>query len=230
MKPMGKKSYGSIPHLPGSRQDRTDIGLNEGQAKILLVKERKHDIVIVQEKLDGSNVSVFFDGMEYFPLTRSGNLASSSKFPHHRQFATWVRHNWDKFQFLQPGERICGEWLGMAHGTIYELSHGPFVPFDIIKDSIREPYSSFVVRTDNQFPLPKVLHIGGACGIEKAEELLGNYGHHGAKDRAEGSVWRVENAGKVDFLAKYVRKDKVDGKYIPEVSGNPPIWLYGEYK
>jgi hypothetical protein len=36
----------------------------------------------------------------------------------------------------------------------------------------------------------------------------------------EGVVYRVERKGVVDFLAKYVRPDKVDGKYL---SGDP-IW------
>lgn len=26
-------------------------------------------------------------------------------------------------------------------------------------------------------------------------------------------------------MAKFVRPDKIDGKYIPEISGKPPIYL-----
>ena len=28
----------------------------------------------------------------------------------------------------------------------------------------------------------------------------------------------------VDFLVKYVRSEKVDGAYLPEVSGGEPVW------
>jgi hypothetical protein len=28
----------------------------------------------------------------------------------------------------------------------------------------------------------------------------------------------------VDFLAKWVRPDKVDGMYLPEISGKEPVW------
>jgi hypothetical protein len=57
---------------------------------------------------------------------------------------------------------------------------------------------------------------------------------HGAVDTVEGAVWRVERYGKVEFLAKYVRQDKVDGCYLPEVSGRDTIWngnldLYGVF-
>jgi hypothetical protein len=43
-------------------------------------------------------------------------------------------------------------------------------------------------------------------------------------DEIEGVVYRVERKGKVDFLAKYVRPDKVDGSYLPEVSGREAVW------
>ena len=58
-KPLGIKAYGSICHLPGSRLGVGDHKLNEGQTRILTERARdKHDVVIVQEKLDGSNVAV----------------------------------------------------------------------------------------------------------------------------------------------------------------------------
>jgi len=56
-KPLGRKSYGSIPHLPGSRLGPGDYHAHEGQARIATEKARdKHDKIYVQEKLDGSNV------------------------------------------------------------------------------------------------------------------------------------------------------------------------------
>lgn len=58
---------------------------------------------------------------------------------------------------------------------------------------------------------------------------------HGAMDPVEGAVWRVERNAQinrssservwmVDYLAKYVRPDKVDGCYLPEKNGGTPIW------
>lgn len=40
----------------------------------------------------------------------------------------------------------------------------------------------------------------------------------------EGAVYRVERRGEVDFLAKWVRPDKQDGCYLPEVSGGEAVW------
>jgi hypothetical protein len=47
---------------------------------------------------------------------------------------------------------------------------------------------------------------------------------HGAIDPVEGAVWRVERKGSYDFMAKYVRPDKIDGCYLPDISGKEAIW------
>lgn len=229
-KPLGRKAYGSIPHLPGSRTGPGDYTIHEGQARIATIKTRdKHDIVIVQEKLDGSNVCVA-KTKEYgiIPLTRSGYAALSSPYEQHHLFHVWVYQNYKMFDsILNEGERICGEWLAQAHGTRYELSHQPFVPFDIFDaTNKRINISTFHERTlYAKLPWPIILHRGGAISIEEALYRLGDHGYHGAIDQAEGLVYRVERKGEVDFLAKYVRPEKVDGKYLPEKNGlDEPIW------
>lgn len=55
-----------------------------------------------------------------------------------------------------------------------------------------------------------------------------------AIDPVEGAVWRVERSNPtgakgerkegVDFLVRYVRPDKVDGLYLPEISGKEAVW------
>jgi hypothetical protein len=47
---------------------------------------------------------------------------------------------------------------------------------------------------------------------------------HGAVDPVEGAIWRVERKGEVDFLTKYVRHDKEDGKYFPENNNGITTW------
>ena len=66
--------------------------------------------------------------------------------------------------------------------------------------------------------------------------LLGEYGHHGAIDPVEGAVWRVETNAQtepgrsnerqwiVNFVVKYVRPGKVDGCFLPELTGQSPVW------
>ena len=229
-KPIGRKSYGSIAHLPTSRKGPADHAISPGQAAIATMKTRdRNDCVIVQEKLDGSNVSVAKADGEIHALTRSGNLAQQSRYEQHQWFAAWVRDNADRFSFLMEGERVCGEWLAQAHGTRYALTHEPFVAFDLMRGEDRAPFVEFVNRVGQRFIMPRLLSIGPACSIERAMEMQ-DPATHGAIDPIEGAVWRVERDGKFDFACKYVRHDKADGCYLPDIANVPPVfnWRPGE--
>jgi len=226
IKPLGYKAYGSIPHLPGSRLGEGDHHCHEGQAKIATEKVRdRHDIVIVQEKLDGSCCSVAKINGQIVALGRAGYEARTSEYRVHHVFAEWVDENITRFNLLlQEGERVVGEFLGMAVGTIYNLHHEPFVPFDIMRGKYRFPFSVFTDRVrELDFTTPYLLHHGSSLSIASAMELIKVSGH-GAADPVEGAIWRVERKGEVDFLTKFVRHDKEDGKYFPEINNGVTIW------
>jgi hypothetical protein len=194
-----------------------DRHVAEGQARIATEKKRdKHDTIIVQEKLDGSCCGIAKVDGELFALTKKGYLASTSKFELHHQFSDWVARNNYRFDaILKDGERLVGEWMTVAHGTIYHLPHEPFVAFDIIgPGNKRLVFDEFMGRLTGFFTLPKLVSIGDPVSVENALNFLGKYGYHGAREQIEGAVWRVERKGVVDFLCKYVRADKVDGKYL----------------
>lgn len=202
-----------------------------GQASICTKKARRGDCIIIQEKLDGSNCGVALLNGNIIPLSRAGYPAISSPYIHHRMFHEWAIMNSAIFRsILMDGEALVGEWLALAHGTRYELTHGPFVAFDIMKDGVRLPFSRFVERVGAFLPTPAVISVGGPMSVAEAMTRLGDRGYHGALDPPEGVVYRVEHDGEVDFLAKYVRPDKVDGIYLPEISGKaiwnwkPPWW------
>jgi hypothetical protein len=179
----------------------------------------------VQEKLDGSNVAAFRSGNEILALVRKGYLARTSPFEMHHLFADWVDANKDRFlAALKDGERLVGEWLAQAHGTRYKLPHDPLVVFDLMRGSQRALYAELLERTTKgELVTPALIHQGSPLSIEAMLERL-EPSRHGAIDPVEGAVWRVERKGVVDFLAKYVRPDKVDGCYLPEVSWQPAIW------
>lgn len=223
MKPLGQKNYGSIGHLPNSRLGAGDYHIHEGQARICQEKPRdKHDIVVVQEKLDGSNVGIARVGGKIVALSRAGYLAQTSNFEMHQLFAAWVRENYARFDFLNEGQRLVGEWLAYAHGTIYDLPHEPFVAFDLMEKHTRTPYLKFMDIVGGRFVTPRLLHYGSPVHsdwIMRRIDLDTSY--HGAKEPIEGAVWRVERKGGVDFLAKFVRHGKEDGKYLRK-----DIWLW----
>ena len=224
-KPLGIKAYGSIGHLPNSRLGAGDHCVPAGQAVICTTKARdRHDRIIVQEKLDGSCVAVALVDGTLYPLGRAGYPANTSRYEQHHLFAQWVWDNEQRFRtVLRDGERIVGEWLAQAHGTVYDLStREPFGAFDIMVQSNRLPVDEFYARVDGIFSYPTLLHDGSPLTVEAAMERHANI--HWPCDEIEGVVYRVERKGRIEFLAKYVRPDKVDGKYLPEITGKAAVW------
>jgi hypothetical protein len=233
-KPLGRKAYGHIAHLPGSRVGPGDHTCHEGQARICTEKARdRHDRIIVQEKLDGSCCAVAKIDGSIVPLIRAGYRAEQSHYEQHRLFAAWVYERQDAFAaVLQDGERLVGEWLAQAHGTRYNLrDRDPFVVFDLMHEDERATVDELTARLEYRFDQPVLLHAGGPLAVKDAMALLAEQQYlTGAVDEPEGCVWRVERYDhrakrwRVDFLAKYVRPDKQDGCYLPEISSQPAVW------
>jgi hypothetical protein len=119
---------------------------------------------------------------------------------------------WDS---LPEGWRISGEWLHQAHGTIYE-PNAPFIAFDVFDGSnkrLLHDHARMLMGSCDVLGA-YVISDGPGLAIEDAIARLGEFGFHGAKEQVEGAVWRVETGGVFNFLAKYVRQDKEDGKYF----------------
>lgn len=234
-KPLGGHAYGSIGHLPGSRLGEGDHTIHQGQADILTLSPRRGDRIIVSEKLDGACMAVAKIGGEIVPLTRAGYRASDGTYDHLRAFHGYAMAREKIFaELLSDGERVVGEWLSLAHGTMYDSNSQlfePFVAFDIIgADGKRVLYDEFEERLGGVGIDSVAILYDGEEGfsIEDAITTLGRSGYHGALDEPEGAVWRVEREGRVDFLAKYVRPNKIDGLYLPNLSGRDPIWIWQE--
>ena len=226
MKPLGHKAYGHIAHFSGSRMTPADKHCHEGQQRIMTDKTRDwRDLIIVQEKVDGSNCSIARIDNKIVALTRSGYLADTSPYKQHHHFSKWVALNYNRFwSNLSNGERIVGEWMLQAHGTRYNLIHEPFVAFDIMTGHDRLTYVEFLKRIiPSGLPTPRLIHIGQPMKLKHAIEAIKTSGH-GSIDPVEGVVYRCERLGKVDFLCKWVRPDKEDGKYLPEQNGGETIW------
>lgn len=224
-KPLGRKAYGSIGHLPNSRLGPGDHSVHYGQARICTEKTRdKHDRVIVQEKLDGSCTAVALINGVVHALGRAGWPAITSPHEQHKMFAEWVFINEFRFSdVLREGERLVGEWLAQAHGTKYDIGDGdPWGVFDLMMGVERVTVDDLRDRVTGVFAMPNTLHEGAALSVGEAMEL-----HESAKwpcEETEGVVYRVERSGKVDFLAKWVKPTKVDGKYFPEKTGGELVW------
>lgn len=226
MKPIGRKAYGSIPHLPGSHAGIGDKRVPQGMADICTgEKRRKGDRITILEKLDGSCCAVARKGDEIIPLTRKGYHASTSPFEQHHRFVEWVAKRESAFrELLGDGERAVGEWLAQAHGTRYALPSDwcMFPVFDLMIGANREAWGSVTFRLP-PFRWP-VAVSHEPMPPEEAFEALSDL-QDKSMEGCEGVVYRVENDHGVDFLAKWVRPDYQAGRYLPEFSDyEEPIW------
>lgn len=233
MKPIGRKNYGSIPHLIGSKLGPGDRHVHEGQHRICTEKVRdKHDTIIVQEKYDGSNVGIAKKGGKILALTRSGYLAHTSPYEQHHVFNAWVNQNRSLFdKLLNERERVVGEWLYQAHGLKYEIrGEQPFVAFDIFTESNNRLINDeFHYRIKHRLPEPNLVWLSNepvatSKAIDILLNIIGPNHYFRSIGKPEGIIYRVERKGKVDFLAKYVRHDFEPGKYLPERSGEDPVY------
>ena len=232
MKPLGKKNYGSIAHLIGSKLGPGDHTIHQGQHNICTVKTRdKHDFIIVQEKYDGSNVGIANIDGGIFALTRRGYLAETSPFEQHHYFAKWVEANKSRFAaVVNPGDRLCGEWLLQAHGLTYQIETEPFIAFDYFQNSERITASDLNNHVHSfGFTTPRIIALGWQSRpVDQMLRRLNVATKYPvvANGTPEGMIFRVERNGRVDFLAKYVRNDFEPGIYLPEISGNNPVWNF----
>lgn len=218
--------YPKIPHLPNSRTGLADKHIGDGAAKRFLEQCGSKETVLVQEKLDGSCVIVTRRSGHLLALGRDGRLCANSINPLRTAFATWLEQNDKRFTWLKESERLILEWLAVAHGTRYVLPHEPFVVLDFFNaEGLRFSHAHLQQKLAGlELPTPRVLHRGGALALPEALNLLGEYGHHGATDPAEGVVYRLEQESQVLMLAKYVRHGKHDGLYLADHTGLEEVW------
>lgn len=234
-KPIGRKAYGSIGHIIGSRLGPNDYSVGQHQTNICTINPG-YRTVYVQPKIDGTCVAIHRTEDALIALQRKGWSAASSPLEMHRMFDRWVQNHSDWFlNALLPGERIVGEWLAVAHGTIYSglTEQNVFTAFDIMVESDRLPLVDFYSRLEKT-PISTVDYIQLSPadfqdGLAKPEELLYLVDHMGAES-PEGLMYRVHHkkTNELLFLAKYVCPDKIDGKYLANISGQSEVWNWHE--
>lgn len=225
-KPLGHKNYGSIGHLPSSRMGPSDRHVHPGQARICTEQARdRHDVIIVTEKLDGSNVGIANVDGNILALGRAGYLAQTSKYEQHQLFAEWVRRREQFWKEAIPvGHRLVGEWLAQAHGTRYSCPMGPFAAFDLMVEDRRLMFDELTALcVKYEVPTPAILSVLDPISVEDVMARHGT-GWHGLLSEPEGVVYRVERKGEFDFMAKWVDPEKKDGILLPEISGKPAVW------
>ena len=210
--------YPRTPHLFGSRGTDDDKHLGDAESARFV----DDPSLIVEEKLDGTNVGVHFTGDGEVVLQCRGHLITEGMHSQYDLFKQWVAvKRFVLEERLEDRYILFGEWLYARHSVHYRgLSHY-FYEFDIYDKRIGEFLSLdrrlALLESSGLHTVP-VIHTG-AIDRERLASLIGPSRFDslfenpltGQTDHfMEGLYLRTEADGVVTGRAKYVRPEFVE--------------------
>ena len=202
------KKYPRTPHIEGSNIQEGDFDLNQIPFTYL-----KNKYLVIEEKVDGSNVGISFTNGELILQNRSHALEGGYKERQYDLFKVWVNTYSDEF-YKVIGERyiIYGEWMYAKHNIYYDNLPHYFLEFDVY-DKERNVFLDTKSRREllkdlNLFSVP-VLKEGYFKSYKEILDLLSdsNYISEDCSSRLmEGLYIKIEEDNIVKERFKYVRK------------------------
>jgi len=209
--------YPRTPHLFGSKGTDDDKHLSEKDSNAFIADES----LIVEEKIDGTNVGFHFSDGELVLQCR-GHLITEGMHPQYDLFKQWAavkRHVLEECL----GERfiLFGEWVYARHSVFYrQLSHY-FFEFDIY-DKQAEAFLDLKQRLSilngTGIETVPVVHQGALAksglqsliGPSQFDSQFENPVTHQTDNLMEGLYLRTEANGVVTGRAKFVRPEFVE--------------------
>ncbi len=209
--------YPRTPHLFGSRGTSDDKHLGERES----VRFLADDSLIVEEKIDGTNVGIHFAGGEMFLQCR-GHLITEGMHPQYDLFKQWTMVKRGELEDrLSQRFILYGEWMYACHSIHYRKLPHFFFEFDIY-DKDAEVFLDFDQRMElldgAGIETVPVVHRGtlkrsqldGLIGPSAFGSSFDNPLTGLTDDLMEGLYFRTENDGAVNGRAKFVRPEFVE--------------------
>lgn len=210
--------YPRTPHLFGSKGTDDDKHLNENESTRFIADRS----LIVEEKIDGTNVGIHFQGDGEIVLQCRGHLITEGMHPQYDLFKRWTSVKRQEMERrLENRFILFGEWVYARHSIHYrQLSHY-FFEFDIY-DKQRQTFLDLAQRltllAGAGIQTVPILH-SGAVERSELEGLIGP-SHYGSQfenpltnrsdNLMEGLYLRTEADGAVTGRAKFVRPEFVE--------------------
>lgn len=210
--------YPRTPHLFGSKGTDDDKHLGEVESKRFITDES----LIVEEKIDGTNVGIHFSESGELILQCRGHLITEGMHAQYDLFKQWAvvkRHALE--ERLENRFIMFGEWVYARHSIHYrKLSHY-FFEFDIY-DKSKEKFLDLECRLSllegTGIQTVPVVHTG-AVNVDDLDQLIGpsqfdslfeNPISNRTDNLMEGLYLRTEADGAVSGRAKFVRPEFVE--------------------
>jgi hypothetical protein len=210
--------YPRTPHLFGSKgtDDDKHLGRKESEAFIA------DPSLIVEEKLDGTNVGIHFTSGGRMVLQCRGHEITEGMHPQYDLFKQWTSVKRPALEAMLGGQFILyGEWLYAKHSIHYRKLPHYFFEFDIYdKDAgqFLALEARFTLLEGTGIHTVPVIHRGAATADE-LRSLIGPSAFGSAFDNPltdrmdllmEGLYLRTEADGRVTGRAKMVRPEFVE--------------------
>ncbi len=202
------KKYPRTPHIEGSNLQPGDYDLSQIPFTYL-----KNKYLVIEEKVDGSNVGISFENGKLLLQNRSHYLQGGYKEKQYDLFKVWVNTYVDDF-YNVIGDRyiIYGEWMYAKHNIYYDNLPHYFLEFDVY-----DKEQNVFLDTKRRKELLKDLHLhsvpvlkeGYFNSYKEILSLLGNsqYINENNSSRImEGIYIKIEEDNIVKERFKFVRK------------------------
>lgn len=210
--------YPRTPHLFGSEGTDDDKHLDEAESDQFI----GDDSLIVEEKIDGTNVGIHFTSAGEMVLQCRGHLITEGMHPQYDLFKQWAAvKRFGLEERLEDRFILFGEWVYARHSVHYRQLPHYFFEFDIY-DKDDEAFLSLEDRLGLLEGLGietvPVLHTG-ALDRDDLQQLIGpslfdsqfeNPVTRRTDNLMEGLYLRTEADNKLSGRAKFVRPEFVE--------------------
>ncbi|HVA49828.1 MAG TPA: RNA ligase family protein [Pirellulales bacterium] len=210
--------YPRTPHLFGSEGTDDDKHLDEAESEQFIANES----LVVEEKIDGTNVGIHFNSAGEMVLQCRGHLITEGMHPQYDLFKQWAAvRRFVLEERLEDRFILFGEWLYARHSIHYRQLPHYFFEFDIY-DKNEEAFLSLERRSSllegMGIETVPVLHTGVLRRVE-LRRLIGpslfdsqfqNPATKRTDNLMEGLYLRTEAGGVVSGRAKFVRPEFVE--------------------
>lgn len=209
--------YPRTPHLFGSKGTDDDKHLGEDESNQFIANES----LIVEEKIDGTNVGIHFSNAELILQCR-GHLITEGMHPQYDLFKQWAavkRHVLE--ERLTQRFIMFGEWVYARHSVFYRQLTHYFFEFDIY-DKEAEAFLDLEQRIalleGAGVETVPVVHCGpllrkdleSLIGPSRFDSQFENPLTHTTDNLMEGLYLRTEADGIVTGRSKFVRPEFVE--------------------
>ncbi|MCA9173305.1 MAG: RNA ligase family protein [Planctomycetales bacterium] len=210
--------YPRTPHLFGSQGTDDDKHLDEAKSQELIADES----LIVEEKIDGTNVGIHFSKSGELILQCRGHLITEGMHPQYDLFKQWAAVKRPVLEEqLECRFILFGEWAYARHSIHYRKLTHYFFEFDIYDKEQAEFLDlerRLALLAGTGIETVPVVHTG-AVNRDELEDLIGpsqfdSLFEHPITKRPdnlmEGLYLRTEAKGAVSGRAKWVRAEFVE--------------------